>query len=201
MSAKTTNTRLAPLSDHDWPAELGDMLRGFAGGLNVYRTMAHHPSLLRAWSDLREHIVNRSALAPDELEIVILRTGHRLGSQYEWSQHVERARKCGMTDARILAARGPLAKMDPQDALLCKAVDALLGTSRMGDDLLTALFAAHGKMAVFDLMATVGFYSTLGFILNSFQTPLDADIAARLAADPLDGSTQPHTYHSENPTS
>ncbi len=49
-----------PLSDSDWPAEISDMLPGFAGKLNVYRTMAHHPALLRAWSDLREHPLSLS---------------------------------------------------------------------------------------------------------------------------------------------
>ena len=36
-------------------------------------------------------------------------------------------------------------------------------------------------------MATVGFYSTLGFLLNTFGTPLDDDIAAKLVAAPLEG--------------
>ena len=34
-------------------------------------------------------------------------------------------------------------------------------------------------------MATVGFYSTLGFILNTARTPLDAHIASELKAAPL----------------
>jgi hypothetical protein len=38
---------------------------------------------------------------------------------------------------------------------------------------------------MFDLMATVGFYSTLGFILNTAKTPLDSEIAGDLAAAPL----------------
>ena len=189
MSDQSNTINVPPLSDADWPPELADMLDGFAGALNVYRTMAHHPALLRAWADLREHIVNRSALSLDALEIVILRTGHRLGSHYEWSQHIERARKCGMSDARILAVGGPLAEMSVRDALLCKAVDALFDDARIGDDLLADLFEVYGKPAVFDLMATVGFYSTLGFILNTFQTPLDDDIRARLAENPLDGET------------
>ena len=177
---------IEPLKDHEWPPELADMLSGFAGGLNVYRTMAHHPALLRAWADLREHVVNRSALAPDDLEIVILRSGHRLGSEYEWSQHIDRARRLGMSDARILSARGPLTDMTENDALLCSAVDQLFDQHRLAEDTLKAFGKRFGKPAVFDLMATVGFYATLGFILNSFETPLDQDIRARLEAMPLE---------------
>ncbi|GAB4387498.1 carboxymuconolactone decarboxylase family protein [Albidovulum sp.] len=174
-----------PLSDADWPPEIADMLDGFAGRLNVYRTMAHHPALLRAWADLREHVVNRSTLGRTLLEVVILRTGHRLGSSYEWAQHVERARQCGLDDARILSFRGPLAAMAETDALLCRAVDELFETARLSAATRDALRERLGLQAVFDLMATVGFYSTLGFILNSFGTPLDADIRARLEARPL----------------
>ncbi len=179
-------TKFEPLKDHKWPSELADMLPGFAGRLNVYRTMAHHPALLRAWADLREHIVNGSALAQDDLEIVILRTGHRLGSHYEWSQHIDRARRRGLSDARILSVRGPLGDMTGKDAVICKAVDELFAEHRIKEETLTSLVNSFGKLAVFDLMATVGFYSTLGFILNSFETPLDEDIRARLEARPLE---------------
>ena len=110
-----------PLTDADWPDEIADMLGGFAGGLNVYRTMAHNPALLRAWTDLREHVVNRTALGKQGSEVVILRTGVRLGSTYEWQQHVSRARKCGMDDARIRSLRGPVEGMAPGDALLAQA--------------------------------------------------------------------------------
>ncbi|MCA8882666.1 MAG: carboxymuconolactone decarboxylase family protein [Rhodobacteraceae bacterium] len=178
-------TRYDPLSDADWPAEIADMRDGFAGGLNVYRTMAHHPALLRAWADLREHVVNRSALGRDLLEVVILRTGFRLGSAYEWSQHIQRARKYGLTDARILSLRGPVDGMTAEDALLAGAVDELFVNARLAAEISAAIVARFGKEALFDLIATVGFYSTLGFILNSFDTPLDDDIAAELAANPL----------------
>lgn len=177
--------KVEPLNDDKWPPELEDMLSGFAGGLNVYRTMAHHPALLRAWADFREHVVNCSALAQDDLEIIILRTGHRLNSEYEWSQHIDRARRRGVSDARIASVRGLLSDMTENDALLCSAVDQLFDQHRLAEDTLKAVVHHFGKPAVFDLMATVGFYSTLGFILNSFETPLDQDIRARLEALPL----------------
>lgn len=176
---------LAPISDTDWPEEIAAMREGFAGSLNVYRTMAHHPALLRAWADLREHLVRRSALGSERLEIAILRTGHRLGSSYEWAQHVLRARKAGLSDARIRSIKGRLGAMAPEDALIAGAVDELFDHARLRPATLRRLTAAVGKEGALDLLATVGFYSTLGFLLNTFATPLDDDIAAELAAQPL----------------
>jgi len=42
-----------------------------------------------------------------------------------------------------------------------------------------------GKEGVLDTIATVGFYSTLGFILNSFNTPLDDNILNEMTNQPL----------------
>ena len=179
--------RLAPLTDAEWPAQITDMLQGFAGSLNVYRTMAHNPALLRAWAGLREHVVVKTSLGRVRSEVVILRTGFRLGSDYEWSQHVARARKCGISDARILSLRGDLGGMSPEDALLAGAVDELLEAARLCDATVRALHAEVGKDGILDVIATVGFYSVLGYMLNTFGTPLDDDIAAELAAKPLPG--------------
>lgn len=182
------DTHPAPLSDADWPAEIDDLRRGFAGALNVYRTMAHHPALLRAWTDLRAHVVQNSDLSEVEREVVILRTGHRLGAQYEWDHHVIRARKAGMTDARIATLRGSTDGMCAEDALLSDAVDALIDDARLDAALMAKVTARHGTKGAFDLMATVGFYSTLGFLLNSCGTPVDDDIADQLRQTPFDSA-------------
>lgn len=179
------NDSLPPLTEQDWPPELADMLPGFAGSLNVYKVMAHHPDLLRAWAGLRAHLVTDSALAPQELEVVILRAGHRLGSTYEWAQHILRARATGMDDARIASIKGAVDGMTPGDRMLCVAVDDLFESARLAPATLSALMGTHGKAAVLDLMATVGFYSSLGFMLNTFETPLDDDATKALEIAPL----------------
>lgn len=181
--------QLPPISDADWPPEIADLASGFAGRLNVYRTMAHNPALLRAWTDLREHVVNRTSLGPERSEAVILRTGVRLGSSYEWSQHIQRARERGLSDERIGALKGPLEAVDSRDQALAAAVDELFETSALAPSTCEALSKQLGKEAVLDLIATVGFYSTLGFILNTFRTPLDKDIRTALIANPLTETT------------
>lgn len=183
----TEDTGLAPFSDADWPEDIADLLPGFAGALNVYRTMAHHPALLRAWCDLREHVVNQTALGRQRAEIVILRAGVRLGSDYEWSQHVLRARSFGLDDARIASIKGDIGGMQAEDAVLAQAVDDLFDIKRLSEASRNALTDLVGKEGVLDLMATVGFYSTLGFILNTFEVPLDADAVLALEKSPLRG--------------
>ncbi|WP_010140270.1 carboxymuconolactone decarboxylase family protein [Oceanicola sp. S124] len=176
-----TDSPCPPLSDADWPEEIADLLEGFAGQLNVYRTMAHHPALLRAWAPLRQHVVKDSALGPIRSEVVILRTGVRLGSSYEWQQHVSRARKLGMSDARIAAIRE---MPEGEDGLIVRAVDALLDDRHLSPQQEAELAGVIGRAAVIDLIATVGFYSVLGYLLMTYRTPLDSNIAAELAADP-----------------
>lgn len=171
-----------PLSDADWPAAIADLRGGFAGALNVYRTMAHHPDLLRAWAPLRQHVVKDSALGPLRSELVILRAAHRMGSAYEWQHHVSRARELGMADARIRAMRGTPAG---EDGLIARAVDSLFDARRLPPALEAELAEAIGRPAVFDLIATVGFYSVLGFLLMTYATPVDERIAQEMINAPL----------------
>jgi 4-carboxymuconolactone decarboxylase len=174
---------LPPLSDAEWPPELADLLKGFAGNLNVYRVMAHHPALVRAWTDLRNHIVTANTLSPQQQEIVILRAGHRWGSAYEWAHHVVRGRAAGLDDARIAHARAPRDRLhsDAIDDLLMTAVDHLIDDGRLPITLRETLMVRIGAKAVLDLMATVGMYSTLAFILQTFETPIEPDIALQAA--------------------
>ncbi|QPB24849.1 carboxymuconolactone decarboxylase family protein (plasmid) [Rhizobium sp. 007] len=158
------------------------MKAGFAGALNVYRTMAHHPALLKAWAPLRQHIVKDSALGAIRSELVILRSAHRMGADYEWAHHVSRARSLGISDARIQAIRG---SPDGEDGLIARAVDALFDGFQLPASLERALSAAIGTQAVIDLMATVGFYSILGYILLTYKTPIDEAVAAVMTERPL----------------
>ena len=176
------STPCPPLSDAEWPEEIADLRFGFAGALNVYRTMAHHPALLLAWAPLRQHVVKGTSLGLERSEVVILRTGVRLGSDYEWAHHVSRARALGFSDERIAALRG---QPEGEDGLIVRAVDALIDEKRLSETLKQELEPVIGVHGIIDLIATVGFYSVLGYLLMSYETPIDDNIAAEMAARPL----------------
>ncbi|WP_335948535.1 carboxymuconolactone decarboxylase family protein [Salipiger bermudensis] len=172
-----------PIPDADWPEEIADLRDGFAGALNVYRTMAHHPDLLRAWAPLRQHIVRDTALGLERSEVVILRAACRLGSPYEWAHHVSRARQLGFSDARIEAIGGT---PEGEDGLITRAVDALIDDKKLAPDQERELAEAIGRHAVIDLIATVGFYSVLGYLLMTYDTPIDDRVAVEMAEAPLE---------------
>ena len=185
LSGELTPPDFAPLSDEAWPASLSDLSGGFATKLNVYRVMARHPVLLSAWRDFRNHVVLENSLDDASLEIVILRTGFRKGSRYEWMQHVVRGRQAGLADARIRAVAQSPEEASPDDALLIRSVDALVAGGRLTRPLIKAIAERFGETGVLDLIATVGMYSLLAYVLESFDVPLDADVAAALEEAPL----------------
>lgn len=175
------NDDMLPIGDADWPEAVADMREGFAGKLNVYRVMAHNPALLRAWATLRQHVVIDSALTEQQKEMVILRTGHRWRSRYEWAHHVYRGSKVGLSDFRIArAAMEPddWGAIDDEDVALLRATDALLVDGRLSAALQTRLGQFLSDAAIIDIMATIGMYTTLAFLVNSFATPIDEDVRA-----------------------
>lgn len=182
-------TSFAPIADDDWPEEIGHLRGTVAGRLNVYRTMAHHPALLAAWEPLRNHVVKHTALGKTFSEIVILRAGFKFGSEYEWSHHVSRGRACGLSDDRIASMAGPLEEMAEDDRILASAVDMLVAEQTLSPRVQKQLLSLVGREGIFDLIATVGFYTTLACVLKSFGTPLDADVAEELAERPLSAPT------------
>lgn len=178
---------LAPLEDAAWPDSAGHMLGGFAGRLNVYRVMAHNPALLVAWETLRNHVVRDSALSAQQSEIVILRVGVRRQSRYEWVHHVLRGLDAGLDPTRILATRAAspsasTAPGDSDDTVLIAAVDAIIDQGRLSPALLSDCSARFGSGAVLDMMATVGMYSTLACVLETYIVPLEAASTAAFAA-------------------
>ena len=77
------------------------------------------------------------------------------------------------------------ADQETAEAAALAAIDELFSDARLSPDTARAVASLVGAAGVIDLMATVCFYSTLGYLLNTAETPLDEDIAAELADNPL----------------
>ena len=98
--------------------------------LNLFRVLMHHPDLVRRWTVFAGHVLRKQTLPPRERELLILRIGWLNQAEYEWAQHVEIAKREGISEAEIEGVKvGPAGPWSPEDATLLQAVDDLFENS------------------------------------------------------------------------
>lgn len=167
--------RLAPLADEQIDPEIRARF-GAGPLLNIFRTLAHHPKLLKRWLVFGNHVLARSTLAPRERELAILRVGWLCRSGYEWGQHVVIARRSGVTDAEIeRLADGPDAPgWSEADRALLRAVDELHGDAFVSDATWAALVQHFSTQQILDLIFAVGQYQLVSMALNTLGVQPDS---------------------------
>lgn len=168
--------RLEPLD----PASLDEETRRIvpAGALNIFRTLAHHPKLLKRWLVFGNHVLAKSTLPARERELAILRVGWRCRAEYEFGQHTAIGREAGVTDAEISALTEPLDGhgWSDEDRALLTAVDELHDDQCITDETWGALTGRWSDQQVLDLVFTVGQYTLVSMALNSCGVRLDEGV-------------------------
>ncbi|MEP1605873.1 MAG: carboxymuconolactone decarboxylase family protein [Marinomonas sp.] len=159
---------LAPFADHNNKVGGGRVL-------NIFRTLAHSPKALTAFIGWGNYIMSRrNSLDAREREIVILRTGWLCKSGYEFVQHTRIGKACGLSEADI--ARIKLgAEADgwsEREAAMLRAADELVANHHVSQATWDALddLGDRGRM---DLVMTVGQYTQVSMMLNSFGIQLE----------------------------
>ncbi len=173
--------RIPPLEKAAWNEETRELLSGRTGGgrvLNIFSTLARHPKLLKRWLVFAGHVLGKSTLPPRARELIILRTGYRCKSEYEWGQHAIIARQVGISDEEIRSvAAGPEAPgWDPFEALLLRAVDELHEEQTIDDLTWDALSKKYSVQQMMDLVFTVGQYTLVSMALNAFGIQRDEGV-------------------------
>jgi len=142
--------------------------------LNIFRVMMNHPKLTRRWTVFAGHVLQKQTLPVRDRELLILRIGWLNQAEYEWAQHVEIARRAGITDAEIEQVKeGPKARWSPREAALISATDELFENSVISDATWAALAATYSTEQMMDVVFTIGQYNLVSWALNSFGVPLD----------------------------
>lgn len=146
---------------------------GKVGGgkiLNIFRTLARAPTALTSFLVWANYIFSRrNSLSERDRELVILRTGYNCRSGYEWTQHKRIGLDCGLAEdeiERIKAGADADGWTDLERAML-RATDELTANHFVTDASWAAL-APLGDKGRMDLVMTVGQYTQVSMILNSF---------------------------------
>ncbi len=143
--------------------------------LNIFRTLAHAPKGLTAFLAWGSYILSgRNSLPARERELVILRTGWNCRSGYEFAQHRRIGIDCGLTAVEIERVKqGPdAAGWEPLESAMLRACDELVADHHVSDATWAAL-AELGDRGRMDLVFTVGQYTQVSMILNSFGVQLE----------------------------
>ncbi len=177
---RLNSARIPAIADQDFTSEqraaVSPMTTRNGMVLNIFRTLAHSPAALNAFMVWAGYVLSSANdLAARDREIVILRVGFRCRSGYEFAQHTRVGMRCGVTQEEIEAIKGDPA--DPRwshaERALLLATDELHDNHFVSDRTWAELGNHFTDKQRMDLVFTVGQYTQVSMILNTFGVQLD----------------------------
>ena len=176
---RLSSPRVPPVSMEEYRA-LQQSLFGMtvpddASVLNVTRTWARHPALMKAQRPYQQHLVSETTLPHRDHELAILRIGWHCQSEYEFGQHTVFGKQAGLTDAEIKrVTEGPdAAGWTPFESTLLRAVDELYHDAFISDATWATLAERYDVRQLMDFIVLVGRYWTVSVVLNSLGVQLE----------------------------
>ena len=171
---KLSTPRLEPLELEEIEPEIREIFGGQPMD-NIFRTLSHHPKLLKRWLVFGNHILAKSSLTPRDRELAILRIGWLCQAEYEWGQHVPIGERSGLSSDEIarIPAGPEVAGWSPKDHAILTAVDELHGGAFITDPTWEALAEHFDTQQLIDLVFTIGQYNLVSMALNTLGVQLD----------------------------
>jgi len=147
-------------------------------GINVFRALLHNPTVAGPVANLLTTLLFRGKLDPRIRELVILRTGWRTKSEYEFCQHVGVARRLNMTDEEILGLRDPdnCRAYSEVDRAVIKMTDELLDRYEISGATWAVLERNFAPDHLVELLLAAGNWRMFAILLKGAKIPLDAGV-------------------------
>lgn len=169
--------RLPPLPADQWDEATQQALSAMRGAEtnNALSTFAHHPALAKAFLRFNVHLLMSSTLPARIRELAILRVAHRRDCAYEWTHHIDLAKREGITDDEIAAVRGgdDAGNIDAFERAVLTGVDELVDSSELSDQTWAGLGERLDDQQRMDFVFTVGCYTLLAMAFNTFGIQLE----------------------------
>lgn len=179
---RTGTPRIMPLEDGDASDEQRAILAPFVArraDYNIFRTMARHPRALARFLKWGNYILSQeNSLAARTRELAILRTGFNCVAGYEWAQHAVIGLRAGISSGELERIKaGPnAAGWSEEDRAVLAACDDLTGGFFVSEDHWATLSEHYSEEQCMDLVYTVGQYTQVSMLLNSFGVQPDAGL-------------------------
>jgi alkylhydroperoxidase family enzyme len=143
--------------------------------LNAFRVMLNNPRAAGAVANLLRTLMFHNTLNSRARELVILRTGWRTGSEYEFCQHVRVSRDLKMSEDEILGVRDPdrCGAYSDVDRAVIRMADELLDRSQVSPETWAKLEKAFPAEELVELLLAAGFWRMIAGYLKTAKVPLD----------------------------
>jgi alkylhydroperoxidase family enzyme len=148
------------------------------GRLNVFRAMLHNPKAAGAVANLLTTLLFRNTVDARLRELVILRTGWRCASEYEFCQHVQVAKRLKMTDEEILGVREPdsCRAYSKLDRAVIAMTDELLDGAQVSPATWAILENALSPADLVELLLAAGNWRMFAVFLNTAGISLEEGV-------------------------
>ena len=143
--------------------------------VHIFSTLGRARGLFRGWLHYSAMMMPFGRVSRHETELVILRVAHLRECQYELDHHTRLGARVGVTPE--IAQRvfdGPGADgWQPNEQALLFAVDQLVQTKDIDDDVWRTLGAYYDRRQVLELVMLIGQYDSLATTLGVLRVQRD----------------------------
>lgn len=163
-------------------ASIDRHLRGFVTSrddgalIGPFNILLHFPELGGAVWNIFSALADHSTLPASVREVAILLTGAKSSALYELYSHESVALRLGMSLEKVatLAAGQRPADLTREENVAFDVVSVLNRGGQIPNTTYRTAVDCFGEQGVAELACTVGCYSTIGFLLNSFDISIPA---------------------------
>ena len=139
--------------------------------------MIHVPKAHRWATGLNHYLRDESSLPKKVKELAMLVTARELDCQHIWNAHAGSARKAGVPGALVdaLRDRKELPTLAADESAVVNFGREFFRTHRVSRGAFQAALEQFGRQGVAELGLTLGNYSLLALMINSFDSDLPPD--------------------------
>ena len=172
--------RVPLLQEQDHP-ELAEVMQKYASGrrgrlINIYRMLLNAPPLAESWFNHSNTIRWKTTLSGRLREIIIIRLGHLIGSQYVLRQHVPSlALADGMTleECDALADWRASKLFSAQERAALAYADAMTRDIKVPDEIFAEVKKHFDARATVELTVLIATYNMNGRVLQALELDLE----------------------------
>lgn len=167
-----------PYFDHNDAFEDYKKVLNSLEDFNLSKMLAHSPSVIKPYLLLGRSLLTRTELNATTRELVILRVGALLKSDYEFSQHTAIADYLKIPTNIIDEIKKPTMNYEifnKEDAIVLQLTDDIVKNGRANDNNFQQACSILSNRSVTELVIVIGYYMMTCTFLINFDIDIEPD--------------------------